>query len=92
MELIDDGRGHKNGFGFEELVKAGIFFSDTVKPSVWEKIKVYVGKHQRRVKKPDGGWMEIPFHDLVVRQVGEVQDGGVLHKEPALEEILSEIF
>lgn len=92
VELIDDGRGHKSGFGFEELVKAGNFFSDAVEPSVWERIKTYVGNHRRRVQKPDGGWMEIPFHDLVVGQVDEFQKGGILHREPALEEILGEIF
>lgn len=92
VELIDDGRGHKNGFGFEELVKAGNFFSDDAEISVRGKIKNHLRRHRRRMKKPDGGLLEIPFHELVVRQVAEFQNEGVLHREPTLDEILIEIF
>jgi len=92
LELIDDGRGHRNGFGLEELFKAGTFFSGTLAPGVIERLKNFIKQNQRKIQKSDGEWLSVPFYDCVVRHVRELQKENTLHQEPSLEEILAEIF
>lgn len=92
LGLIVDGRGHRTGFGLEEQLQAARFLAGALDSNLVEDIRNCVDRHRRRFQRPNGEWFDVPFYDLVVHQIREFQEAGLLHKGPRLEEIMNEIF
>lgn len=94
LSIVPGKKGHRSGFGTWEEVMVMQFLTDkkliTLLPDLI-KIQKLVKEHKRGVQRPDGTWFGVPFYDIVVNQVREFQQEGLLKDKP-LEEILCAIF
>jgi pimeloyl-ACP methyl ester carboxylesterase len=93
LKIINGGKGHRSGFGTRQELQAMWFLKKgclTFPKAVYTAHKG-IKAHKKGVQRPDQSWFGAPFYDLIVDQIREFQDKGLLHDQP-LEKILNRIF
>ena len=94
-QIILPEKGHRNGLGPEEELKIMEFFAGKLDLKSVEEIRKFMDAHKKSFQRPEGKSkgeiVEVPFYDLVVKQIIEFQKAGLIKSRP-LEEILSSIF